>query len=87
MTIGEIGNEGLRLISQATGTAAAVSAVTGYVALGAAVLVARSLLDMARQTRETRVAGRRRPRRPATWRAQGSVDQSRSADRPLGGWI
>jgi hypothetical protein len=52
MTIGEIGSGGLRLISQATGTAATVSVVTGYVALGAAILVGRSLLDMARRTRE-----------------------------------
>ncbi len=66
MTIGEIGYEGLRLISQAPGTAAAVSVGTGYVALGAAILVGRSLLDMARQTRElvSRVGGGQGDQRP-----------------------
>jgi hypothetical protein len=59
MTIGEVANGSLRLISQATGAAAAVSVATGYVALGATILVGRSLLDMARRTREliSRVAG------------------------------
>jgi hypothetical protein len=66
MTIGEIGSEGLRLISRATGTAAAVSVVTGYVALGAAVLAGRSLVAMARRTRElvSRVGGGQGDQRP-----------------------
>jgi hypothetical protein len=51
MTIGEIANGALRLSSRAAGTTAAVSVVTGYVALGAAILVGRSLLDVASRTR------------------------------------
>jgi len=67
MNIGEIGNGELRLISRAVGTAAAVSVVTGYVALGAAILVGRSLLDIALRTRGlvSRATGGQGEQRPA----------------------
>ena len=46
MTVEDVGREGLRLVSQLT----EVPVAAGYVALGAAVLVGESLLDVARQT-------------------------------------
>ena len=43
-------SEGLRLISRFTDAAVAAPVAVGYVALGAALLVGESLLDVARQT-------------------------------------
>ena len=50
MTVEDVGREGLRLASQLADAAVAVPVAAGYVALGAAVLVGESLLDVARQT-------------------------------------
>ena len=50
MTVEDVGREGLRLVSQLTDAAVAMPVAAGYVALGAAVLVGGSLLDVARQT-------------------------------------
>ena len=51
MTAEDMGRQGLRLVSRLAGTAIAVPMLAGYFALGATVLVGRSLLDLARQTR------------------------------------
>ena len=50
MNANAVAREGLRLISRLAGAVVAVPVVTGYVALGAAVVIGRSLLDTARQT-------------------------------------
>ena len=50
MNANAVAREGLRLISRLAGAVVAVPVVTGYVALGAAVVNGRSLLDTARQT-------------------------------------
>ena len=50
MNANDVAREGLRLISRLAGAVVAVPVVTGYVALGAAVFIGRSLLDTARQT-------------------------------------
>jgi hypothetical protein len=50
MTVQDVGREGLQLVSQLADAAIAVPVAAGYVALGAAVLVGESLLDVARQT-------------------------------------
>ncbi len=50
MNANDVAREGLRLISRLAGAVVAVPVVTGYVALGAAVVIGRSLLDTARQT-------------------------------------
>ena len=51
MTAEDMGRQGLRLVSRIAGTAIAVPMLAGYFALGATVLVGRSLLDVAGQTR------------------------------------
>ena len=50
MNANDVASEGLRLISRLAGAVVAVPVVTGYVALGAAVVIGRSVLDTARQT-------------------------------------
>ena len=50
MNANDVASEGLRLISRLAGAVVAVPVITGYVALGAAVVIGRSLLDTARQT-------------------------------------
>ena len=50
MNANDVAGEGLRLISRLAGTVVAVPMITGYVALGAAVAIGRSLLDTARET-------------------------------------
>src|SRR2546428_13840694 len=50
MNANDVASEGLRLISRLAGAVVAVPVITGYVALGAAVAIGRSLLDRARQT-------------------------------------
>jgi len=50
MNANAVAREGLRLISRLAGAVVAVPVITGYVALGAAVAIGRSLLDTARET-------------------------------------
>ena len=52
MTVSDVGREGVRLISQLAGVAMSVPVVAGFVLLGAAVLVGRSLLDVGRKLLE-----------------------------------
>ena len=54
MTVSEVGREGVRLVSGLTGVAISVPVVTGFVLLGAAVLVGRSLLDVGRKLLEAK---------------------------------
>src|SRR5439155_20082933 len=73
MNANDVASEGLGLISRLADEARSVAMVAGYVALGAAVLVGRSLLDVAgedfpfpfparcKETRETRGRKRHRP--------------------------
>ena len=59
-----VAGEGLRLVSRLAGAVVAVPVITGYVALGAAVLVGRSLLDVGRKLLEARL-GAQEPRKAA----------------------
>ena len=52
MTVNDVGREGVRLVSRLAGVAISVPAVAGFVLLGAAVLVGRSLLDVGRELLE-----------------------------------
>jgi hypothetical protein len=47
MSTGDVGRESLRLLSPLLGTAVTIPVVAGYIALGAAILVGRSLLGVA----------------------------------------
>ena len=58
MTVSDVGREGVRLISGLTGVAISVPVVAGFVLLGAAVLVGRSLLDVGRKLLETKPRAR-----------------------------
>ena len=58
MTVSDVGREGVRLVSQLTGVAISVPVVAGFVLLGAAVLVGRSLLDVGRKLLETKPRAR-----------------------------
>src|SRR5438034_2706425 len=58
MTVGDVGREGVRLVSGLTGVAISVPVVAGFVLLGAAVLVGRSLLDVGRKLLETKPRAR-----------------------------
>ena len=58
MTVSEVGREGVRLVSGLTGVAISVPVVAGFVLLGAAVLVGRSLLDVGRRLLETKPRAR-----------------------------
>ena len=58
MTVGDDGREGVRLVSGLTGVAISVPVVAGFVLLGAAVLVGRSLLDVGRKLLETKPRAR-----------------------------
>ncbi len=51
MNAKDVASDGLRMILWVAGTAVSVPVVTGFVVLGAAVLVGRSLLDGVRRTR------------------------------------
>ena len=64
MTVSHVGREGVRLGSQLTGAAISVPVVAGFVLLGAAVLVGRSLLDVGRKLLEARL-GAQEPRKAA----------------------
>ena len=50
MNANDVASKGLGLISRLADEASSVAMVAGYVALGAAVVIGRSLLDTARQT-------------------------------------
>jgi hypothetical protein len=54
MTVSDVGREGVRLVSRLTGVAITVPIVAGFVLLGAAALVGRSLLDVGRKLLETK---------------------------------
>ena len=71
MTVREVGSRAGRLVARVAGPAVAVPVVGGYVAVGAAVLTARALLDVARQTRGwlASAAGTRRDEAPRTPKA------------------
>jgi len=58
MTVSDVGREGVRLISGLTGVAISVPVVAGFVLLGAAVLVGRSLLDVGRKLLDTKPRAR-----------------------------
>ena len=58
MTVNDVGREGLRLVSGLTGVAISVPVVAGFILLGAAVLVGRSLLDVGRKLLETKPRAR-----------------------------
>ena len=64
MTVSDVGREGVRLVSQLTGVAISVPVVAGFVLLGAAVLVGRSLLNVGREVLEARQRAQE-PRRAA----------------------
>jgi len=64
MTVDDVGREGVRLVSRLAGVAISVPVVAGFVLLGAAVLVGRSLLDVGRRLLEAR-QGPREPRKAA----------------------
>ena len=64
MNANDVAGEGLRLVSRLAGVAISVPVVAGFVLLGAAVLVGRSLLDVGRRLLEAR-QGPREPRKAA----------------------
>jgi len=64
MTVNDVGREGVRLVSRLAGVAISVPVVAGFVLLGAAVLVGRSLLDVGRKLLEARL-GAQVPRKAA----------------------
>ena len=64
MTVNDVGREGVRLVSRLAGVAISVPVVAGFVLLGAAVLVGRSLLDVGRKLLEARL-GAQEPRKAA----------------------
>jgi hypothetical protein len=64
MTVSEVGREGVRLVSRLAAVAMSVPVVAGFVLLGAAVLVGRSLLDVGRKLLEAR-PGAQEPRKAA----------------------
>jgi hypothetical protein len=68
MNANDIVSEGLGPIFRLADEASSVAMVAGYVALGAAVLVARSLLDLAGETRRRLSSLGRRPREQETRR-------------------
>ena len=64
MTVSDVGREGVHLVSQLAGVAMSVPVVAGFVLLGAAVLVGRSLLNVGRRVLEARPRAQE-PRRAA----------------------
>jgi len=64
MTVDDVGREGVRLVSRLAGVVISVPVVAGFVLLGAAVLVGRSLLDVGRKLLETS-SGAQEPRKAA----------------------
>jgi len=67
MNANDVAGEGLGLVSRLAGAAISVPVVAGFVLLGAAVLVGRSLLDVGRKLLEARLehSSHARPRREA----------------------
>ena len=68
MNANDVAGEGLRLVSRLAGVAISVPVVAGFVLLGAAVLVGRSLLDVAGETRRRLSSLGPRPRERETRR-------------------
>ena len=64
MTVSEVGREGVRLGSRLTAVALSAPVIAGFVLLGAAVLVGRSLLNVGRRVLEARPRAQE-PRRAA----------------------
>ncbi len=64
MNANDVAGEGLRLVSRVAGVAISVPVVAGFVLLGAAVLVGRSLLDVGRKLLEARLRAQE-PRKAA----------------------
>ncbi len=64
MNANDVAGEGLRLVSRLAGVAISVPVVAGFVLLGAAVLVGRSLLDVGRKLLEARLRAQE-PRKAA----------------------
>jgi hypothetical protein len=60
----DVGREGVRLVTRLAGVAMSVPVVAGFVLLGSAVLVDRSLLDVGRKLLEAR-PGPEEPRNAA----------------------
>ncbi len=58
MNANDVAGEGLGLVSRLAGAAISVPVVAGFVLLGAAVLVGRSLLDVGRKLLETKPRAR-----------------------------
>ena len=54
MNANDVAGDGLRLVSRLAAVAISVPVVAGFVLLGAAVLVGRSLLDVGRKLLETK---------------------------------
>ena len=76
MNANDVASEGLGLISRLADEARSVAVVAGYVALGAAVLVGRSLLEAAGETWR-RVVARTEAARTGDAKARSSVGGSR----------
>ena len=66
MNANDVAGEGLRLVSRLAGAVVAVPVIVGFVLLGAAVLVGRSLLDVAGETRRRLSSLGPRPREQET---------------------
>ncbi len=64
MTVDDVGREGVRLVTRLAGVAISVPVVAGFVLLGVAVLVGRSLIDVGRKLLEAR-PGPEQPRKAA----------------------
>ncbi len=58
----DVGREGVRLVSRLAGVAISVPVVAGFVLLGGAVLVGRSLLDVGRKLLEARPGAQEPPK-------------------------
>ena len=68
MNANDVAGEGLRLVSRLAGAVVAVPVIVGFVLLGAAVLIGRSLRDAAGETRRRLSSLGPRPREQETRR-------------------
>ena len=66
MNANDVAGEGLRLVSRLAGVVVAVPVIVGFVLLGAAVLIGRSLRDAAGETRRRLSSLGPRPREQET---------------------
>ncbi len=66
MNANDVAGEGLRLVSRLAGVVVAVPVIVGFVLLGAAVLIGRSLRDAAGETRRRLSSLGARPREQET---------------------